>query len=139
MSSSPQSHHQRITKNQVANYVVPTSAKRAERLLKRFDLKVSDITGGARGRTMKKTEDDATPAGKRKTGGDRDVPESPPKRQSRGRVTLKREESALQSDDGSESPTKVGVRTKLPTRAEKVAKKEDTGRLSFLSRTWIHC
>lgn len=109
------------------------SAKRAERLLKRFDLKVSDITGGARGRAVKTAKGDGTPTGKRKTVGDRDSPESPTKRQIRGKAILKKEQSLLQNEDDPESPKKVGTRTKLPVKAGKICKMEDnTGRLAAL-------
>ncbi|SPO04318.1 uncharacterized protein DNG_07002 [Cephalotrichum gorgonifer] len=80
---------------------VPQDAKRAERLLKRFDLKMSDISGGNT-RSPKKNEDGAaTPRGKRKTGGDS---ESPTKRTSRVQASVKNEISAKEEyDDENEA------------------------------------
>lgn len=124
------------SKSQTVNSIFPISAKRAERLLKRFDLKVSDITGGGRGRAVKKAEGDDTPAGKRKTGGYEDAPDSPTKRQSRGKAILRKEQSMYQSEDNAESPKNVGTLAKLPVKPGKILKKEDdTGRLVVLIYT----
>ena len=72
------------------------SAKRAERLLKRYGLKVSDITGSSR--TPKKTDGDTSANGKRKDGGGQDEPETPTKRQRTKRAVKKEEE--IKEEDG---------------------------------------
>lgn len=76
-------------------------AKRAERLLKRFDLKMSDITGSNRpGRTPKTANGDATPGSKRKAGQSSDALETPTKRRG-GAKGVKKEEDSQSGSSGA--------------------------------------
>ncbi|KAL2106476.1 hypothetical protein VUR80DRAFT_6670 [Thermomyces stellatus] len=100
------------------------TAKRAERLLKRFDLKMSDITGGGRNaRTPKKTDGDITPAGKRKAGVLSDSFETLTKRRGGAKPGVKKEGDA----QGPSATTAEGngtSRIEVLIRADKISKAE---------------